>query len=67
MDIKQIIREEIQNEISKLELEPYDADLLGPQIIKAAESYARGKAQNSMMQIALIKAFIAGILWKTKK
>jgi hypothetical protein len=64
-ELKQIIQEEILKEISKIELEPYNADLLGPQIIKAAEEYARGKAQNQMMEIGLAKAFIAGVLWKT--
>lgn len=69
-EFRKLIREEVRKaipEISKMELEPYDPDLLGPEIIKAAEEYARGKAQNQMMEIALIKAFIAGILWKTKK
>ena len=68
-EFKKLIREEVRKaipEISKMELEPYDPDLLGPEIIKAAKEYARGKAQNQMMEIALTKAFIAGILWKNK-
>lgn len=68
-ELKQLIREEVKKvipEISKIELQPYDSDLLGPQIIKAAEEYAKGKAQNQMMEINLTKAFIAGVLWKTK-
>lgn len=53
--------------IKETDISPeYDKSLLGPEIIKAAEEYARGKAQNSMMEISLTKAFIAGILWKTK-
>ena len=68
-ELQKLIREEVKKvipEISKMELEPYDPDLLGPEIVKAAEEYARGKAQNQMMEISLTKAFIAGILWKTK-
>ena len=68
-ELQQLIREEVKKvipEISKMELEPYDPDLLGPEIVKAAEEYARGKAQNQMMEISLTKAFIAGVLWKTK-
>jgi len=68
-EFRKLIREEVKkaiHEISKMELQPYDPDLLGPQIIKAAEEYARGQAQNKMMEISLTKAFIAGVLWKTK-
>ena len=61
-------KKETKEPIEETDISPeYDKSLLGTEIVKAAEEYARGKAQNSMMEISLAKAFIAGILWKTKK
>ena len=42
-EFRKLIREEVKKaipEISKMELEPYDPDLLGPEIVKAAEQLA---------------------------
>ena len=61
-------KKETEEPIEETDISPeFDKSLLGPEIVNAAESYARGKAQNSMMEMALAKAFISGILWKTKK
>jgi hypothetical protein len=66
-EIKQIVREEILKEFEDVKQQSsYDPSLLGPQIMNAAKEYARDKSNNPNEEKALMDAFIAGILWKTK-
>lgn len=63
------IKEEIKKSLKEFytDVAPdFDPALLGPQIMNAAQEYARDKSNNPNEEKALAKAFIAGILWKTK-
>jgi hypothetical protein len=47
----------------QMKLEVYDTDLLGPEIMKAAEAYRK----STVNKMAIEKdAFIAGVLWSKK-
>ncbi len=63
------IKEEIKKGLKEFytDVAPdFDPALLGPQIMNAAQEYARDKSNNPNEEKDLAKAFIAGILWKTK-
>lgn len=67
-ELKKLIKEELNSLKEFEDIKPdYDPSLLGPQIMNAAKEYARNMSNNPNEETALVKAFIAGVLWKTKK